>query len=139
MGSVLTGWVVPASNCSSRVDVETEQPSTGLYSVGSSPGTSPSIWIVFCFSLDQKLLFTLQNSHEMPNSQRLSSSTCWNGKSQIHAIRENNTTNSHTYRQLQQAPTSCSCFLSYHPYPSAFRGSSRSLQRGPRCLLRSRN
>lgn len=60
-------------------------------------------------------------------------------KSQIHAIRENNTTNSHTYRQLQQALTSGSCFLSYHPYPSAFRGSSRSLQRGPRCLLRSRN
>lgn len=46
MGSVLTGWVVPASNCSSLVDVETEQPSTGLYSVGSSPGTSLSIWIV---------------------------------------------------------------------------------------------
>lgn len=50
MGSVLTGWVVPASNCSSRVDVETEQPSTGLYSVGSSPGRwSLSIWVVLLF------------------------------------------------------------------------------------------
>ena len=50
MGSALTGWVVPASNCSSLVDVETEQPSTRLYfSVGSSPVTSLSIWIVLLF------------------------------------------------------------------------------------------
>lgn len=132
MGSALTGWLVPQSNCSSPAETETESLSMSLYVSGPfTYGTLSGLFL--CSLLDQKLLFTLQSSHQMPISQRLSPTYFRNF--QVHAVIYAYTahslpTSTNIYVLLSSLPHYC-----FHP--SSFRDSWWPLQGGPGCLLRT--